>query len=199
MKQQYCKRGHHYETDGFYTGAKGSRICKKCNTLLSKERYRKAKENIVEKRRELAKQGMRPCSSCKQILSLDAFGFDIKGAGGYKSKCKQCQSEYDKIYRANNSDKIKLNGRRSYIKKQYGISLEEYEAKLLEQSNKCKICSSTLDDNSKALDHNHDTNAIRDFLCNKCNIGLGYFQDDINLLENAFKYLKGHEGGDANS
>lgn len=55
------------------------------------------------------------------------------------------------------------------------------------------------DDNSKALDHNHDTNAIRDFLCNKCNIGLGYFQDDINLLENAFKYLKGHEGGDANS
>jgi hypothetical protein len=45
------------------------------------------------------------------------------------------------------------------------------------------------DIHSIAIDHSHITNHIRGLLCNKCNLGLGFFRDDLNLLQNAIDYL----------
>ena len=84
----------------------------------------------------------------------------------------------------------------SSIKGKYGITHTDYEYILRKQNNTCAICN--LEQNSSItkhmfVDHNHKTGKIRGLLCSKCNFGLGNFKDDIELLENAIKYLKNHE------
>lgn len=58
---------------------------------------------------------------------------------------------------------------------------------------KCDICRSTVTGYSKRslnIDHDHKTGMVRGLLCHKCNIGLGNFNDNIDLLQRAIFYLK---------
>jgi hypothetical protein len=43
------------------------------------------------------------------------------------------------------------------------------------------------------LDHCHETGEFRGFLCSNCNLGLGKFKDDPEILLNAIAYLQGHK------
>lgn len=80
--------------------------------------------------------------------------------------------------------------------KSYKISLEEYEKMLDQQNNSCKICNvhiDTLQSKRKknfCVDHCHNTGKIRGLLCDSCNKAIGFFNDDISLLERAILYLK---------
>lgn len=51
----------------------------------------------------------------------------------------------------------------------------------------CPICLSR---KATAVDHCHVTNIARGKLCTSCNLGLGYFEDDIARLGRAAEYLK---------
>jgi Recombination endonuclease VII len=77
----------------------------------------------------------------------------------------------------------------SGIIRKYGDKRTIY--KLWISAESCQNCGtgfkSTQD---KHVDHCHKTNKVRGILCNGCNIGLGSFKDDINLLKNAIKYLE---------
>ncbi len=55
----------------------------------------------------------------------------------------------------------------------------------------CPICTKkSLGGISKhVLDHNHHTGEVRGFLCESCNTGIGRFDDNIQLVENAIKWL----------
>jgi hypothetical protein len=83
----------------------------------------------------------------------------------------------------NNPDKAKD----SHLKK-YGITLADYNAMLAQQNRACAICprqsSRTL-----AVDHCHVTGRVRRLLCNRCNVGLGNFDDDPVLVLSAAAYL----------
>lgn len=43
-----------------------------------------------------------------------------------------------------------------------------------------------------AIDHCHVTGKVRGILCHKCNTGLGYFNEDVELLKSAISYLNEH-------
>lgn len=82
------------------------------------------------------------------------------------------------------------------LKRQYGMSIEDY-AKMLEvQKGVCAICKKpeTHVKNGKlamlAVDHCHSAGHVRGLLCVNCNLGIGYFKDDITALESAIAYLK---------
>ena len=48
--------------------------------------------------------------------------------------------------------------------------------------------------NKPVLDHCHATSSFRGWLCPKCNVGMGHFQDDPAMLEKAIDYLKRTDG-----
>ena len=90
-----------------------------------------------------------------------------------------------------NTTKFKDTSRRyKYIHK-YKISLDDYDAMMKVQGGVCKICGT---DNPNGpgrfhVDRNHTTGKVRGLLCNKCNLGLGAFNDDINILAKSIQYL----------
>ena len=82
------------------------------------------------------------------------------------------------------------------------ITIEKYNELYTEQRGLCAICGkpeSRKSNHGKTcklmVDHNHKQNKVRALLCHKCNVGLGLFADDIDLMSNAIKYLKKHGGG----
>ena len=74
----------------------------------------------------------------------------------------------------------------------YGLSLQEFRALLARQENACAICGTS--DRFLHVDHCHATGKVRGFLCNRCNIGLGYYDDDPELMEAATAYLRAARG-----
>ena len=81
--------------------------------------------------------------------------------------------------------------RRRYLKRQYGISIDEYNLMFEVQQGKCAICGKHQTELKGVLvvDHCHETGKIRGLLCNDCNKGLGNFADDIENINCAIIYL----------
>lgn len=76
------------------------------------------------------------------------------------------------------------------IKREYGITKEEYNNMKLSQSNKCMICKFNFEEDSKIhIDHCHKTGIVRGLLCSKCNQGIGLLGDSIENLKSAIEYL----------
>lgn len=91
-------------------------------------------------------------------------------------------------------------GRHYGLKRNYGLSLDQYREMLQAQDGKCAICGNgeTAIVHGKvktlAVDHDHATGAVRGLLCYGCNSVLGQARDDRELLLNAIKYLDRHAG-----
>lgn len=66
--------------------------------------------------------------------------------------------------------------------------LPEDTKKLKEKYNGiCPICNKR---KASAIDHDHKTGKVRGYICNKCNLGLHYIEDN-KLKNNMERYLKG--------
>lgn len=87
------------------------------------------------------------------------------------------------------SDKRK-NRRERHLRDEHGITENEFQQMLIAQEGVCYICKGTPKGNANFhIDHNHDSGDIRGLLCHNCNIGLGHFKDDPDLLYAGIKYL----------
>lgn len=70
------------------------------------------------------------------------------------------------------------------------VSMAKREAIIDAAGNKCELCGSPPGARRLHIDHDHTTGALRGLLCHGCNVGLGYFKDDPELLERAAEYLR---------
>jgi len=81
-----------------------------------------------------------------------------------------------------------------------GISISQYNSMIETQNNLCAICLSTETKKARtpgkicqlSIDHNHTTNLVRGLLCHDCNTMLGKFEESIQTMNNAIKYLEKH-------
>ena len=83
------------------------------------------------------------------------------------------------------------------LKKRYGITLEDYEAMVSEQGNRCYICHKhrSTQKNDLAVDHCHKTGLVRRLLCVRCNALLGEINEfEGDKLDNLIRYLEAHRG-----
>jgi hypothetical protein len=139
--------------------------------------------------------GQRRCSKCEQYKELDQFNVDKNGPSGRGCYCKACASENSRKHhhrRMKEDPSYAKAKKSSYILWKFGITLDEYNKKLEEQNYKCSICETEDPVGGWHLDHNHSTGAVREFLCCKCNAGIGYLNEDPRILSAAIAYLHKH-------
>lgn len=146
---------------------------------------------------------MRPPATCHPERTNKAFGLCIScyKKQEYKKNPEKYR-EKAKAWRKKNPDKFKeqlknsqkkhnkKNCRKQHLKTRFKLSVEEYLIILERQKQVCKICMKDNNGKNFAVDHDHKTGTIRGLLCQKCNIGLGMFDDNIGFLEAAIVYLK---------
>lgn len=105
---------------------------------------------------------------------------------GLRYSCKVCDNQYNKVYNNLHKTEAALYNKAHHLQKFYGLTIEEHSKLFNEQNGKCAICSR---ETELYVDHCHITGIVRGLLCSKCNFGLGQFQDKIELLKKAIKYL----------
>jgi len=122
---------------------------------------------------------MLKCRVCLQFKGLFLFPKNNTYKTGHASICKDCQNLKARVYRKQNPE-IKLAQKYKTTKD-----------KIIELYNigSCFICGLDKDRRNLCIDHCHTTGKIRGLLCDSCNVGLGRFKDNTNLLEKAIKYL----------
>lgn len=115
------------------------------------------------------------CSKCEEYLPLSSFSM-TSGGNYLRPECKKC-NRY-------------LHSVRQVLRKEHGMPHEGYV---------CPICNQDEDQvkgkgNTKngpwVLDHCHDTETFRGWLCHKCNRALGGFDDNVDVLTRAISYIE---------
>jgi len=132
------------------------------------------------RRRSFPKE--RKCTICKRSKPLESFVKEARQYSGYGYICKACHQ-------------IRM---KKYSITKFGIAQKKFEQMLTAQGEGCVICGRKFGHKKGrsglptrlVIDHEHKTGKIRGLLCSRCNSGIGIFEEKIELLEAAIKYLE---------
>lgn len=144
------------------------------------------------------------CIKCNKKLPITEFYKQCKKLYGrrktlredYHPQCKQCRNQYYYKTKKEHPEQYKKYSRTSNLKRNSGITVEEYDSMFAKQNGVCAICGKKEKDKNQfgvkrlAVDHDHLTDKNRGLLCAKCNRGLGLFEDNIEYLLNTIEYLR---------
>jgi hypothetical protein len=188
------------------------RNCPKCNceiSYISKKGYTRAiRDNTTCRKCHCWNQGKskyteeNKISNCPQCQKQRIYKNIYDCIRSKNLPCGSCQMKnYYKIHRPHNyidGNRQKTwhlrnpdKARAKSIKHKYHITSDQYDTIKLNQQNCCAICNKPESEmGTLHLDHCHNTNNIRGFLCHNCNKGLGHFSDNIEILHKAIKYLQ---------
>lgn len=119
--------------------------------------------------------GLLTCTRCKESkpATLEFFPPHNKKKNGMDSWCRSCRCDYRKATRVPKGVSVKHIAR-------------ALEARSLTE---CVICGTVA---PVVIDHDHTNGSVRGGLCTNCNLGLGHFKDDPELLRLAALYLEGN-------
>lgn len=126
-------------------------------------------------------------------------------ADAWKLANPELVREQSRAYYAANKERIRTRNRENrerdparvrdlYLRREYGLSSEQWSAMFASQDCRCAICFS--DEPGTKLgwhtDHCHGDGRVRGILCNGCNIMLGGAKDSQATLRRAAAYLRKH-------
>ncbi|MFG2824663.1 endonuclease VII domain-containing protein [Kitasatospora sp. NPDC048365] len=172
--EENCANGHLWTEETLHIDPKGRWSCRRCNAE-SKMRAKGIDPATTEWQRRKPREEVLECSN-GHVYGETGFYFN-----GETRVCKPC---------------FALKERKRWLRVLYGLTIEDFERMLAEQSLKCAICAVEFDpeehDRKPVVDHNHKTGAVRELLCHKCNLALGHFEDDVTRLRSAIDYLIKH-------
>ncbi len=95
------------------------------------------------------------CSRCNRTKTKRNFSYR-------KTVCNKCYKE-SPAYRT---------ARDGYLKRTYGITVDEYDRLLASQSGGCAICGGLSGGKNLAVDHDHGTGEVRGLLCKRHNTAI---------------------------
>lgn len=120
------------------------------------------------------------CCACHEWKTYEENFFKNNSSkDGYTAICKPCKAQRQLQHSWNKTHKL---------------TLEEYSELLQKQNFKCAICQTDHTEDTRHtrlhVDHCHSTNKVRGLLCVRCNTSIGKFEDRVDLLDSAIKYLR---------
>lgn len=131
------------------------------------------------------RDGKKRCSRCQVWKTLDAFGVNNRQSDGLYSRCKECRRNRQNYLYNLTPDKREKQAE-AMRKSRYGMAPGEHARMFKEQGGRCAICRQEL---VLVIDHCHTSKRVRGLLCKACNLGIGYFHDDLERLRAAIDYL----------
>lgn len=140
---------------------------------------------------------MKLCPACKEEKTLEDFHIARKRFDGRQYKCKTCTKEASyKYYQDMTEEERKEYNARRYKApyQKHGLTKEQHQAMLNDQSGLCAICEK---EKATHIDHNHECcpgqfgcpDCVRGILCFKCNTAIGLLSDSVESARNIILYL----------
>ncbi len=152
------------------------------------------------------------CSRCETPKPLNCYHKSPHSKTGVHAYCKVCTTTYNREryqrdpkkaaalrreWNLNNKERSQKTKRSYSLRNLYGITLDQYNALLSQQDNRCAICMSTSTKRKTCpnllVDHCHATGKVRGLLCSTCNSAIGMLEESEQSLTNAISYLKKHK------
>lgn len=153
---------------------------------------------------------MKVCKTCGVEKPLSEYHIAQKagyvGKDGYvrktdilKAHCVECYrakeiEKYHKLSEEKKKERRKRNKANTFeyrqqyrLKRQYGLTTEEFSGMILEQNSLCKICKEHMD--TPQVDHCHTTGKVRGLLCRNCNTSLGLLKENPETLRSMIQYI----------
>lgn len=129
---------------------------------------------------------MKICKKCAVKKPLTDFNHHTNTRDKLRPECRDCYSAHAKRHRA-----LTRSDRKSLLRKNYKMTLLDYERMVESQDGRCAICGTDKPGRYGVfcVDHCHSSGAVRGLLCQPCNHGLGNFKDSIARLAKAINYL----------
>lgn len=149
------------------------------------------------------------CATCKEVKAISDRIYRESHKDALRTKQKQQRIEHPEMVRRwkrtdyirhkqayidralarkrTPTGKIEYEGYR--LNSRYHLTKEQRELMYARQKGKCAICTSDIVGRNCHTDHDHATGKIRGLLCQRCNMGLGCFKDQIQRLYLAAEYL----------
>lgn len=123
------------------------------------------------------RNGVKRCAKCLLPKPIGEFKPNDRGYKGHNPYCASCKRDIEY---------------RQELRRNYGLTTEEYKAMLHKQQGCCAICHKPDPERRLSVDHDHTTGKVRGLLCCACNRAIGSLNDDPALCLAASEYLKEH-------
>ena len=117
----------------------------------------------------------RLCRACGKMRPIEHFyqRKQIRNGRAYTLyTCKERVKAASKNYKKDNAETCRQTGRRSNLKRRYGLTPEDIEKMSAAQQGCCAGCAEPFDEKIN-VDHDHTTTKVRGLLCTRCNLVLG--------------------------
>lgn len=176
-------------------------------TTISCIRCKAPKEESDFHKQSHNKSGIKqPCKSCRHEKEYLPRAEKMKNDARqrYADDVDYKQQKKDQAAQAYIEDPEgqKVRSRKSTLKRYFQMTPESYAAMSAAQDHKCSICKRTASEadahrKDLCVDHDHSCcpgntscgDCIRGLICSTCNTALGYFQDSIERMKSAIKYV----------
>jgi hypothetical protein len=108
---------------------------------------------------------------------------------------RDANREAVRAWHRNNYAKDPDRQRAKNLQTKFGISVERYAEMLAAQNGLCAICAQPPNRRRLAVDHDHQTGAVRGLLCERCNFALA-MAERPGWVDQATKYLGNHRNSE---
>jgi len=122
---------------------------------------------------------------CSKCGTRENIGWDA-ARDRPKRLCRPCANRVQKASR----DKDRRDHIRRQIIRTHQITEEQLAEWEQQAAGLCMLCGEVPGLKPLCVDHRHSDGQPRGLICNRCNIGLGFFNDDPDLFERAAAYLR---------
>ena len=137
---------------------------------------------------------VKTCKDCGETKPLDEFPDRKRMKDGKNTYCRPCCTARRTAWRKANPEKETEHSRRYQLKRNYGMTLEQWDEMFEAQGGCCAVCG-TDEPGGKGtfhVDHCHDSGEVRALLCNGCNVALGMMDDDPERIRALADYAEAH-------